>query len=136
MASLKCCVGWGFVSGKRCARVHHDAASSGAGCQSACGHNASHLGRQSRRLFVSNQEHQPEYAEAKRRGIPGAPRRNVADHALKYGIGIAGTHGKTSTTSMVGTILMAANLDPTIIVGGKWGDWAAMPNWVRANFRG
>ena len=74
------------------------------------------------------------------RRISGAaslvPRAEMSPHALKYGIGIAGTHGKTSTTSMVGTILMAANLDPTIIVGGKVGDWAAMPNWVRANFRG
>jgi UDP-N-acetylmuramate--alanine ligase len=38
---------------------------------------------------------------------------------LKYGIGIAGTHGKTTTTSMVGTVLTAGGLDPTIVVGGK-----------------
>ena len=37
---------------------------------------------------------------------------------MSYGIGIAGTHGKTSTTSMVGSVLSEANLDPTIIVGG------------------
>lgn len=38
---------------------------------------------------------------------------------MQYGIGIAGTHGKTTTTSMVGLVLTAGNLDPTIIVGGK-----------------
>jgi len=38
---------------------------------------------------------------------------------MKYGIGIAGTHGKTTTTSMVGLVLTMAGIDPTIIVGGK-----------------
>jgi UDP-N-acetylmuramate--alanine ligase len=38
---------------------------------------------------------------------------------MKYGIGIAGTHGKTTTTSMIGTVLTAGRLDPTIVVGGK-----------------
>ncbi len=38
---------------------------------------------------------------------------------LKYGIAIAGTHGKTTTTSLVGTILTEAGLDPTVIVGGR-----------------
>ena len=38
---------------------------------------------------------------------------------MKYGIGIAGTHGKTTTTSMVGLVLTEGKIDPTIIVGGK-----------------
>jgi UDP-N-acetylmuramate--alanine ligase len=38
---------------------------------------------------------------------------------LKYGIAVAGTHGKTTTTSLVGTILTEAGLDPTVIVGGR-----------------
>jgi UDP-N-acetylmuramate--alanine ligase len=38
---------------------------------------------------------------------------------LKYGIGIAGTHGKTTTTSMVGLVLLEGNFDPTVIVGGR-----------------
>ena len=37
---------------------------------------------------------------------------------MKYGISIAGTHGKTTTTSMVGSVLTEAGIDPTIIVGG------------------
>ena len=38
---------------------------------------------------------------------------------MKYGIAVAGTHGKTTTTSMIGQVLIEGNLDPTIIVGGK-----------------
>src|SRR5690606_12106111 len=38
---------------------------------------------------------------------------------LKYGVAIAGSHGKTTTTSMMATIMAAAGLDPTAVVGGK-----------------
>ncbi len=38
---------------------------------------------------------------------------------LKYGIAVAGTHGKTTTTSLVGAIMTEAGLDPTVIVGGR-----------------
>ncbi len=38
---------------------------------------------------------------------------------LKYGIAIAGMHGKTTTTSMVATVLAAGGLDPTVVVGGR-----------------
>ena len=38
---------------------------------------------------------------------------------LKYGIAVAGSHGKTTTTSMIATILNTAGLDPTVVVGGK-----------------
>ena len=38
---------------------------------------------------------------------------------LKYGIAVAGTHGKTTTTSLIGTLLTEAGLDPTVIVGGR-----------------
>ena len=38
---------------------------------------------------------------------------------LKYGIAVAGTHGKTTTTSMVGAVLAEARLDPTVVVGGR-----------------
>jgi len=40
---------------------------------------------------------------------------------LKYGIAVAGSHGKTTTTSMVATVLNHAGLDPTVVVGGKVG---------------
>ncbi len=63
----------------------------------------------------------PEVAEARRRQVPVIPRGELLAELmrLKYGIAIAGSHGKTTTTSMVASILNSANLDPTVVVGGK-----------------
>ncbi len=63
----------------------------------------------------------PEVAEAQRRKIPIVRRAEMLAEVmrLKYGIGIAGTHGKTTTTSMVSLVLMEGGFDPTVIVGGK-----------------
>ena len=63
----------------------------------------------------------PEVIEARRRKIPTVRRAEMLAEVmrLKYGIGIAGTHGKTTTTSMISLILMEGDLDPTVIVGGK-----------------
>ena len=63
----------------------------------------------------------PELVEAQRRKIPVIRRAEMLAEVmrLKYGIGIAGTHGKTTTTSMVSLVLMEGKLDPTVIVGGK-----------------
>ncbi|MBU2443982.1 MAG: UDP-N-acetylmuramate--L-alanine ligase [Bacteroidetes bacterium] len=62
-----------------------------------------------------------EVAEAIKRKIPVIRRAEMLAELmrLKYGIGIAGTHGKTTTTSMVGLVLLEAGFDPTVIVGGK-----------------
>ncbi|PYS55202.1 MAG: UDP-N-acetylmuramate--L-alanine ligase [Acidobacteria bacterium] len=63
----------------------------------------------------------PEIQEAERHQIPVIPRAEMlAELArLKYSITVAGTHGKTTTTSMIATILDRAGLDPTIVVGGR-----------------
>jgi UDP-N-acetylmuramate--alanine ligase len=63
----------------------------------------------------------PEVLEAKRRKIPIIRRSEMLAEVmrLKYGIGIAGTHGKTTTTSMVSLVLLEGGLDPTVIVGGR-----------------
>jgi UDP-N-acetylmuramate--alanine ligase len=63
----------------------------------------------------------PEVAEARRRGITVVRRAEMLAELmrLKYGIAVAGTHGKTTTTSLVGAILTEAGLDPTVIVGGR-----------------
>jgi UDP-N-acetylmuramate--alanine ligase len=63
----------------------------------------------------------PEVAEARRLQIPVIPRGELLAELmrLKFGIAIAGSHGKTTTTSMVASILNTANLDPTIVVGGR-----------------
>lgn len=63
----------------------------------------------------------PEVAEARKRQIPVIPRGELLAELmrLKFGIAIAGSHGKTTTTSMVASILNAANMDPTVVVGGR-----------------
>ena len=63
----------------------------------------------------------PEIIAAKERKIPVIKRSELLAEVMrmKYGIGIAGTHGKTTTTSMVGLVLTEGGIDPTIIVGGK-----------------
>ena len=63
----------------------------------------------------------PEMVEARALGIPVIARAEMLAELMrvKYGIGIAGSHGKTTTTSLVATILRAAGLDPTVVVGGR-----------------
>jgi UDP-N-acetylmuramate--alanine ligase len=63
----------------------------------------------------------PEVAEAHKQKIPVIPRAEMLAELmrLKYGIAVAGAHGKTTTTSMVASILAAAHLDPTFVIGGK-----------------
>ncbi len=58
---------------------------------------------------------------ARQRQIPTIPRAEMLAELmrLKYGIAVAGTHGKTTTTSMVGAVLAEGRLDPTIVVGGR-----------------
>ena len=64
----------------------------------------------------------PEVVEAHEAGIPVIQRAEMLAELMrlkKFGIAIAGSHGKTSTTSMVAWVLTQAGLDPTIVVGGK-----------------
>lgn len=65
-------------------------------------------------------ETNPELVEARKQKIPVVPRAVMLDEImrLKYGIAIAGSHGKTTTTSLLATIFEVAKLDPTYIVGG------------------
>jgi UDP-N-acetylmuramate--alanine ligase len=62
-----------------------------------------------------------EVQSARLRGIPVIPRAEMLAELmrLKYGIAVAGTHGKTTTTSMVAAVLGAGGLDPTVVVGGR-----------------
>src|ERR1051326_4333165 len=87
------------------------------------GHKAQNVGPDVDALVYSSaiSHDNPELVEAQKRKIPVIRRAEMLAEVmrLKYGIGIAGTHGKTTTTSMVSLILMEGGLDPTVIVGGK-----------------
>ena len=63
----------------------------------------------------------PEVMAAREKSIPVIPRAEMLSELgrLKYGILIAGAHGKTTTTSLIATILAHAGLDPTVVIGGK-----------------
>ncbi|MDD2318911.1 MAG: UDP-N-acetylmuramate--L-alanine ligase [Geobacteraceae bacterium] len=63
----------------------------------------------------------PEVREARENLVPVIPRAEMLAELMrmKYGIAIAGTHGKTTTTSMVATLLGYAGIDPTIVIGGR-----------------
>ena len=66
-----------------------------------------------------------EYQSALEKGCPIFHRSDVLAALIKdyYGIGVAGTHGKTTTSSLIGYVLLEAGLDPTIIVGGEVDAW-------------
>ena len=62
----------------------------------------------------------PEIIEAKKRGITIIPRAKMLAELmrLKYGIAISGSHGKTTTTSLISAVMQYANIDPTVLIGG------------------
>src|SRR6478735_9156663 len=82
------------------------------------GHAAENLA-EAKALVVSTavRPDNPEVVEARRRGIPVIPRGELLAEMmrLKYGIAVAGSHGKTTTTSMAATILNGVGLDPTVV---------------------
>ncbi|MFC1867958.1 UDP-N-acetylmuramate--L-alanine ligase [Thermodesulfobacteriota bacterium] len=67
----------------------------------------------------------PEIEKAREMYIPVIPRAEMLAELmrLKYGVAVAGAHGKTTTTSMIASILTAGNLDPTVVIGGRLDIW-------------
>jgi UDP-N-acetylmuramate--alanine ligase len=86
------------------------------------GHQAEHV-HGAHVVVISSAVHgnNVEVVEAHRLKIPVIPRAEMLAELmrLKYGIAVAGAHGKTTTTSMVASVLAAADLDPTFVVGGR-----------------
>ena len=66
-------------------------------------------------------ENNPEIVAAKKRGIPVIPRADILSDIMRFkeGVAVAGTHGKTTTSSMVAKVFYEAGLKPTILVGGR-----------------
>ena len=86
------------------------------------GHDALHVGNADVVVISSAiSDGNPEVAESRRRRIPVIPRAEMLAELmrLRYGIAIAGAHGKTTTTSMVAWVLERAGLDPTAVIGGR-----------------
>jgi UDP-N-acetylmuramate--alanine ligase len=92
------------------------------GCAVKYGHRADNLG-ESDCVVVSSaiKGYNPEVEAARARQIPVVPRAEMLGELMrmKYGIAVAGAHGKTTTTTMIHTVLMAAGLDPTAVIGGR-----------------
>ncbi|HET8734604.1 MAG TPA: UDP-N-acetylmuramate--L-alanine ligase [Anaeromyxobacteraceae bacterium] len=94
----------------------------GLGGRICIGHDAANVG-ETDVVVVSSavRRDNPEVVEARRRQIPVIPRAEMLAELmrLKQGIAIAGSHGKTTTTSMAAHLMAEAGLDPTAVVGGK-----------------
>src|SRR6202142_748608 len=92
------------------------------GCNVMKGHRAENLG-EADVVVVSSaiKGYNPEVEAARARQIPVIPRAEMLGELMKLkdGIAIAGAHGKTTTTSMTASVLAAAGLDPTFVVGGR-----------------
>ena len=92
------------------------------GIQTRVGHAASHVaGADAVVTSTAVQPDNPEVLAARVRRIPVVPRALMLAELmrLKKGIAIAGTHGKTTTTSLVASVLAEAGLDPTFVIGGR-----------------
>ncbi|MGD8316750.1 MAG: UDP-N-acetylmuramate--L-alanine ligase [Myxococcales bacterium] len=92
------------------------------GARIRIGHSAEHVAGADVVVFSSAvPPSNPEIVAARRAGVPVIPRAEMLGELmrLKDGIAIAGSHGKTTTTSLVATVLRGAGLDPTVIIGGK-----------------
>jgi UDP-N-acetylmuramate--alanine ligase len=94
----------------------------GLGIQTFVGHAAANvIGADAVVTSTAVQQDNPEVIAARKRKIPIVPRAMMLAELmrLKQGIAIAGTHGKTTTTSLVASILAEGGLDPTFVIGGK-----------------
>ena len=92
------------------------------GCKMDYGHRRENV-KEADVLVVSSaiRPNNPEIEVAEERLIPIIPRAEMLAELMrmKVGIAIAGTHGKTTTTSLIATVLGAAGLDPTVVIGGR-----------------
>ncbi len=92
------------------------------GIQTRVGHDEQHIsGADAVVTSTAVQADNPEVVAAHRKWIPVVPRAVMLAELmrLKQGIAIAGTHGKTTTTSLVASVLAQAGLDPTFVIGGR-----------------
>src|SRR5512146_2232054 len=93
------------------------------GATIALGHHADRVAPDVEVVVISSavKFSNPEVVRARELNIPVIPRAEMLAELmrLKYGIAIAGTHGKTTTPSLIAAILAKAGMDPTMVIGGK-----------------
>ncbi len=92
------------------------------GCQVAYGHRAENLDRSDVVVISSAiKGYNPEIEAARALMIPVIPRAEMLGELmrLKTGVAVAGSHGKTTTTTMIANVLMSAGMDPTAVIGGR-----------------
>lgn len=110
------------VSGSDARRSEATARLATLGVSISEGHHGGHVG-QADVVVVSSAigADNPEVVEARKRHVPVIPRAEMLAELmrLRYGIAVAGAHGKTTTTSMVALVLARAGLDPTAVIGGR-----------------
>lgn len=99
---------------------------SGLGAKVFVGHDEAHVDAEADVVVISSavKFSNPEIVEARRLKIPVIPRAEMLAELmrLKHGVAVGGSHGKTTTTSLIGHIVARAGLDPTVVIGGKvWG---------------
>ena len=110
------------VSGSDAAANAVTARLAALGARIAQGHAADHIaGADAVVVSSAVKPDNPEVQAARARRVPVVPRAVMLAELmrLKQGIAIAGTHGKTTTTSLVASVLAAAGLDPTFVIGGR-----------------
>ncbi|MBU6280979.1 UDP-N-acetylmuramate--L-alanine ligase, partial [bacterium] len=111
------------VSGSDLARSETSERLQGLGARIFYGHDPSHVGEATDVVVISSavKFSNPEVARARDLHVPVIPRAEMLAELMrvKYGLAVAGTHGKTTTTSLLGAVLSGGGLDPTVVIGGK-----------------
>ena len=101
------------------------------------GHDAANVGDADVVVYSSAvRPTNPEIVEATRRRIPVIPRAEMLAELmrLRYGIAVAGAHGKTTTTSMIALVLERGGLDPTAVIGGRLSAFGSSARLGRGDF--
>ena len=110
------------VTGSDCAASAMTARLRGLGVRVDIGHDRAHVaGANAVVVSAAVGPDNPEVVEARRRHIPVVPRAQMLAELMRfrYSIAVAGAHGKTTTTSLVASLLAAGGLDPTFVIGGR-----------------
>ena len=110
------------VTGSDCTASAMTSRLRGLGVHVDIGHNRAHVaGAEAVVVSAAIAADNPEVVEARRLHIPVVPRAQMLAELMRfrYSIAVAGTHGKTTTTSLVASLLAAGGLDPTFVIGGR-----------------